>query len=157
MTYNTGLDAKVAARNEVNIVAMALYDKLRPIFEPYLGKKVENADGTLVAKLREKVKEVSDQFSGHPYFYRGNSRYSIYFTVKSCKSDQKHCSYMEESVYICEISTDGIMTKIMEPCKRVTNYTAAEIEAIRLEITEAQRVLSNAQSRLGYFGTHDNH
>ncbi len=155
----TKLESKVAVKNRSNKLAMELYDKLAPIFAPYVGKKIEIANGGLIAKLKNEIQPAIEDFFrlNHPcQVYQDQSRYCIRYVVRVWDSSSGSTFYGETSVNIC--NTDGgEMKEIYGSVLMVTDFKAEDIQKARDDVRKAREVLQSAESRLCYFGEHDNH
>jgi len=149
------LEARIEARNTVNRLAMEVYDALLPVVAPYVGKKIKNADGSLVAKLKNEVDNVWAPFRAKNQVYQGSFGYSLSFVAKVCIQSDGRAYYDEMSVYLGEL--DGaILSKVCEPYQRKTDYKAEDIALAREEVSRARKVLQAAEIGLQGFGEYDN-
>ncbi len=139
------LAAQVEAVNAANKVAGVLYEKLVPIFTPFVGQKIEKVDGTLLAKI---VKLLPD-FNRSPSLtvYKLRSDYSLAWVAKTCVNSGGCAHYYETTSYIGEMR-DGVLVKIGDPCIRRTDYTAEEVTEKRQIYKAAQEAADKAKGDL---------
>ncbi len=150
------LDAKIQARNENNRIAMAVYDALIPVFTPYLGKKIQNQDGSFIAKLRPEIEKALAPLKAQAHQIWCNTYpYSLSFCVKTCKNFNGGGYYDECSVYIADMQGADIK-RLYDRCERKTDFRAEDIIAARAEVTRTRTAYQNAESALAGFGEYDN-
>jgi hypothetical protein len=148
------LKAKVEAKNAVNEADRYWRPRIKDFFREYVGKTVVKADGTTL------VKRVSDQLDflpGTPTLKITANAYgsSLSFEVKtSAMYNDTSCLYETTSIYVGEIK-DGVLLNIADaPTYSVhhrSDWTVEEIEGIRAELEEAEKVVSAIKDRLGPF------
>ena len=151
----TKLEARIEARNRGNKAATELYIALLPVMAPYVGKKIKNADGSLVAKLKNEVDNVLAPFRAKNQVYQGSFSYSLSFVVKVCIQSDGCAYYDEVSVYLGELS-GAILSKVCEPYQRKTDYKAEDVIKAREEVSRARKVMQAAEIGLQGFGEYDN-
>lgn len=150
----TALQAKVEARNRVNLEHNRLLAYCATAFGPLVGKKILKVDGDLL----EKFKHLSPVGNTRELMiYRLSSNYSLAFVVKACVSYgefDSHCVYEEATVYVAEL--DGAnLGKLIAPQPLPVNYTPEAILAAREEVKAAKEALRRAESKLAGFGEYD--
>lgn len=158
--HKTALEAKVAAVNNANRYALELYPQLRAIFEPFIGQKIEKADGGLLMKIAKLLPEFPCKPGLH--VYKMSSDYSLVWVVKTCESqaingkhDNYHVAhYHETSVYVGNMR-HGVLTDFCKAPELRTDYTAAEVEAAREAYRKAKQAADDARSALFNFGEYD--
>lgn len=152
------LAAKVAAVNAANKLAVELYPKLREVFEPFVGQKIEKADGTLLAKIAKLMPEFPCTPGLHVYKY--GSDYSLAWCVKTCESssgrtgDYQIANYHETMVYVGNIK-NGVLVDFYKAPELRTDYTVEAVEAAREAYKKAKQAADDAQSKLHPFGEYD--
>ncbi len=158
-THTTPLDAKVGARNEANATAAKLHRDLIPILKPFIGKKIQNADGSFFHKFKEALPHFD---SGFPDINIYCSYSTLKARVKSCHhnpsrtGDCHHAQYAEQIVYLGSIASDNTLESIYEnPAVHKDNWTSAQVIEARRQLTKAKEQVSAAQAKLGDFGEHD--
>lgn len=161
-TYETRLAAHVAAVNASHAAARELHAKLLPVFARYVGQKIIKATtGGLLVKLAEEVRPIiAEVEAAHAVqIWKGNSEYSLYYTVKACRNHApkgSHCGhsyYAEASAYlgILEGKTDLKKTDGDAPALR-TDYTPEEVEKLRDACDKAAEAARKAENELHPFG-----
>jgi len=155
------LAAKVKATNAANAYAMELWDKLSGVFAPFVGKKIEKADGCLLAKIGKLLPMLPNSVSLGVYRYR--SAYSLMYVVKTCESippqignlhEDYGCTYYEASCYVGEMR-DGVLLKLCDRPTLRADYTAKEVTANRAAYAAAKKIADEAQGKLHPFGEYD--
>lgn len=158
--FNTALEAKIGARNNVNRLANELSPAIFEALKPFVGTKCFNQGTAISQKLRNALPTLPNTVEASAYYSTGHG-YSlvVVFKTSTMYPDRtgEHCvaSYAEETVYLADI--DGLTIKsLYDFTQRRTNYTADEVKAARAELKAAQSAVSTAQSKLYNFGEHDN-
>lgn len=156
--HTSPLAAKVAAVNSANAYANALFPLLSAALAPFMGQQVEKVAGGLL----EKVKRALPVFTAPAdspslQVYRYPSGYSLTWVVKTRELYGPHsCVYHETSVFIANLR-NGVAEKWdgapFEPLR--TDYTEAEVCALREANTAAKKAASDAASALFPFGEFD--
>lgn len=157
---NEKLQARVNARNRANKIANELYPKLKALFEPWIGKKIQLKDGSLSLKLKEEANKILDSYyklspnSIQVYFVCSN--YSIYYVVKTSEPLPNYSvTYAETSIYICS-TRDQTLEKIYDPQDRRTDFTVEEITEARKQAEDKRKELQSIEAKYAAFGEHDN-
>ncbi len=157
MVSDRELPAAIEATNEANRRAMELKPRLLAFFEPYVGKKVEKADGTLLAKVQAGLKEYIGELPCTPsvHIYRTSSSYSMDWTVKVSKSygdgDSGGTTYATATVYVGELRGDTLV-KLATPTTFRTDYTLESVRAARKKAAELKKVYEDARNECFPFG-----
>lgn len=147
------LQAKVRAVNRANKEAIDLYNILVPIIAPFVGEKVELKGGGLTAK----VKTLLPDFPCTPqlHIHRHISNYSLAWTVKTGELVGTYgWIFHEVTVYVGDLK-DGVLTKIIIPSNRRTDYTEEEVKKNREKLNNVEKAMRAAQSALYPFGEYD--
>jgi len=150
MNHSLILPARVIARNRANANAMALYDLLSKVFAPFVGQKIEKVDGSLLAKVQASFPKITF------FFYRYRSNYSVCYVAKECQSlsDGNSCVYEETTVYIGDVR-DGVLQSLYPRPSFRHDWTVEEVQKLRHEAEEAEKIASDAKSKLCEFGMYD--
>ena len=160
--FNTALEAKVAARNQVNALANQLSPSILEALKPFIGTKCFNLGAAMSQKLRKALPELPNTVEASAYYTTGHG-YSLAVVFKTSTMYPgrfgDHCvaSYAEETVYLVDIELKSMARKLYDFEPRRTDYTANEVLAARAELKTAKDAVSRAQSKLYHFGEHDNH
>jgi hypothetical protein len=158
MVHASPIAAKVAAVNAANKLAMEIYPTLRAIFEPYVGQKVEKADGGLLAKIAKLLPDFPCKPGLH--VYKLGSNYSLAWVVKTCESsagrqaDYQIANYHETTVYIGNV-TGGVLSEFCKAPELRTDYTVEAVEAAREAYRKAKQAADDAHGKLHPFGEYD--
>lgn len=155
MSDNLRIEARVKARNRANEEANRLQALLIPFFAPYVGQKILKADGTLLQKIKDKMPALEDAQVPGRHIYRQTSDYTLGWTVKTNEMDSEHtCTYAETTAYIGDLR-NGVLEAIAKGHTHRTDWTVAEVQAVREQIRAAENALSEARSKLGPFDMYD--
>ena len=152
--YNSALDAKVAARNQVNLLANACFPEAIRALEPFLGQKVCKVDGSLLEKVKRALPDLKDG-------WYSASRYSLVLNLKvhACAkgktSDYQSAHYADATVYLADL-TSGILTRLYDTPDYKTDYSADFVRQAREEVRQAEALKSKAESKIHHFGMYDN-
>lgn len=146
------LAARVKAVNAANRKAGEIYDTLAIRFAPYVGCKIEKADGGLLAKIVKGLPEFPYSNGLHVYKYASN--YSLVWMVKTCEVCDGTACYHETGVYIGEMR-DGVLLKLCNRPELRSDYTVEEVVANREAYEAAKKVADDAQGKLHPFGEYD--
>lgn len=157
MISDRELPANIEATNEANRLAMELQGRLLAFFRPYVGKKVAKADGTLLAKISEKLKDFLGKLPCTPSLHvcRLSSVYSMDWTVRVSKNYGEGMSggatYAVANVYVGELSGDTL-TKLGDPVVLRTDYTVESIQEARKNARAAKDAYEKAKGECFPFG-----
>jgi hypothetical protein len=151
ITHIDKLSAEVAARNEVNEISNRVYPEVIKALEPFVGKKVCKVDGTLL----EKVKNALPKFERHnvTFIYGTGHGYSVSMQISTSRSyHPTGVVYQDNTVYFGNLN-NGVLTDITPWHKDLrTDFTADEVRIVRKEIRELEDRVSQAKSKIHYFG-----
>jgi len=158
--HTSPLAAKVAAVNSANAYANALFPLLSAALSPFMGQQVEKVAGGLLEKVKRALPILPPFPVGAPLgwqVYRDPSGYALRWTVKACELYGEHsCVYHEVSVFVANLR-NGVAEKWngapFQPLR--TDYTEAEIFALRAANAAAKKAASEAASALFPFGEFD--
>lgn len=160
MTHPTQLAAKVAARNNVNRLALEMVPRMVDALKPLVGKVVLNQGAVISAKLYKALPE--REHSPQRSWYYSGSKYSLTVCFKTCEQyagryagDYCCACYAEQWATLAEIENHAIKALVNGQTFR-TDYTVEEILAARKEVEAAQAALDAAESKLCGFGKFDN-
>lgn len=147
------LAARIKARNKASKLANELYLQLKPIFVPFVGKKILTATGSLIAKVKLLIPDLTDTPSVR---ICPSGRNSLSWTVYVSETDHRGNIYEEVNVYIGQLK-DGILTKLNqhETLQYRTDYTEEEITSKRKDCAILKKAFEDAQSDLFPFGEYD--
>lgn len=163
---SAALEAKVAAVNLANQVAVELFPKLKAALEPFVGSQVYKADGDLMKKVESALPELprrdlvlNGSNAANVHVFRGRSDYSLYWTVKtSCNypsgNSGARATYHEVSVYVGNVRGQ-ILESLYESFTPEPKYTVEGVQAARVAYAEAKKKADAAKSALGPFGEYD--
>jgi len=155
------LETRVRGVNRANEYANALWPRLIAVFTPFVGEKIEKADGTLLLKVQKLVDALKLPNCATPNImvYRHNSNYNLAYTVKtdetySVDGRYGHAYYHETTIYLGKMDC-GVLTQLDAAETFKTDYTAAEVIANREAYKAAKAAADAAQSKLYPFGEYD--
>jgi hypothetical protein len=148
------LQAKVAAVNNAFTHAAEWHPKLSEVFKPFVGQKLEKADGQFLAKIQKLVPGLpnSVRFS----VYRHISNYSLAYVVKTCEMvpEEHGCEYFEVVMYVGKMQ-NGVLTALEPAPNGRTDWTAEEVKEKQATLRKAKEMVSTAQGELYPFGEYD--
>ena len=159
--YDNALSAKIAARNEVNLLANQSFANAIEALKPFVGQKVCKVDGSLLEKVKKALPPTmsANGSEAHSWYSTGHG-YSLVLNVKTCKSartkgDYQIAHYAEAQVYLANLR-NGVLESVYEnaPTFR-TDYTEDFVRAARLEVESADKAKREAESKIHYFGLYD--
>jgi len=163
--YDNELDAKIAARNEVNALANESYQAAADALRPFVGQKVCKADGSLLKKVQEALPPSIQQSNGdaHSWYSTGHG-YNVVLNVKTSKctrgknwtpqNDYQVASYAEATLYIGHLQ-NGVLTGLYDAPAYRSDYTAEFVREARKEAAIADEAKRAAESKIHYFGMYD--
>lgn len=142
------LIAKVEAVNLANEWANKLYERLAPIFTPYVGCKIVKQSGGLLAKI-ESLLPNDLPCGNRMQVYRQSSNYSLAWTAKACigLTEGHGCVYHESTAYIADL-LNGEVSRIYDRSDRKTDYDYHQIVLLQLQCKEAKKAYEAAKSAL---------
>jgi hypothetical protein len=158
--YDNALQAKIAARNEVNAIANARFADAVAALQPFVGQKVCKVDGSLLAKVEKALTPTEGGRGGEPHtWYSTGHGYSVTLNVKVCtsartKGDYQIAHYAEDTIYLGDLS-NGVLTRLYDAPNRRTDYSEDFVRAARLEVEKADKAKREAESKVHYFGLYD--
>jgi hypothetical protein len=153
------LDARVKAVNIANAAANEWTPRLRNLFRPLLGTKVLKADGTFIAKVKAMLPEL-------PY------RHDLRISRSGMGSFLSWVAYASVSCHGCSESAealipvgsfgngwdnqaDVLVTLYDEEFTLRTDWTAAELRALKVEYKAAEEQLEAVRRKLSPFDPRD--
>lgn len=146
------LAAKVKVVNRCNAEAKKLFAQLHEIFEPFVGQKIEKADGGLMEKVKKLLPELPNTYSLGTY--KLSSPYSLGWNVKSGETVDNRAIYHDVSVYIGTMS-NGVLTGLYDSFDARDDYTVEEIANLRADYKIKKKAAEAAESKLFPFGEID--
>lgn len=157
MTHQTALAAKVAARNNVNARLRALAQSFFNVCRPFVGKKIKTTSGEFTQAFRAALAPLTGEPNGE--FWQ-SSTYSLARTFKVSEQGPRTCHYAEAVLYIGDIDGQTLASvqyadKFNPDAFRV-DFTEIEVTEARRQVKAAREALQKAESKLSYFGEHDN-
>lgn len=165
--HNTTLEAKIAARNKVNALALEMAPKMIAALAPFVGKKIINQGGGLAAKVRACLPD--DPCTPSVSWWYSANNYSVSVNFKVCEHSKgtrygkewngeicQGCigNYMETHITLAVVDGNNLERLGPEPHLR-TDYTGEAIQAARVALRAAQSALDDARSNLSGFGEYD--
>ena len=151
----SALDAHVRAVNRAHAAANEWRPKLIEAFEPYLGCKIEKADGSLLAKVKKVVDDLKLPYGNSLSIHRSlRSNYILFFTVRAGEVADGRSYNREVSLYIGEMIC-GVLTKMCEMTEFRTDFTPEKVLAAREAYKQAKKLADDAESALHPFGEYD--
>lgn len=157
--HKTALEAKVAARNRVNALALEMVPTMVEALRPFVGQKMLNQGNVISAKV--KLALPAPQSGAQKWFWYQPSPYSFRVNFKadelySGNFGENICAaYAEQSFTIGEIEGQTLKAVCNGHTAR-TDYAVEEVIKARAEIRSAKEALSAAESKLCGFGEYDN-
>lgn len=156
MLHNSKLEAKVTAVNKAHEYANKLSGELIEYFKGFVGKKIFNANGGLLAKITSDMSELS--IVNPALVYHNKSSYFLSFHIKTTESyktgrdDDTIAEYYTASIYIGDVS-NGVLVNInaVQPQYK-TDFTVEMIEERRAEYKRLQNLADAALGELHPFG-----
>lgn len=160
MTDNE-LIANITALNLANSVANRLHPALAEYFTPLIGQKIIKADGSLIAKHKDKVAELIAQFErpskgtthNNVRITRFNARTSLAYDISVCERvpNEEHCTYKNVVIYIGDMPGDSITRLEPVVTDRPTAYNLEKIKAAQAEYKRLQALADKAKDEIPYF------
>ena len=160
MIHATHLNARVHGRNKANRLAIELYKELSNFFASLVGCKILKADGSLLKKHDEAVKQLLGKYKNYERVsvYRSNSTYSLVWVVKVWDMYQRtyseRANYEETTVYVGELNGD-VLTKLSNAPQYRFDYSADEIREKREKYKALAKLADDAKSELFPFDEYD--
>ncbi len=149
MNHSSNLAAKVAARNKVNAEIRQSVPILLAAMRPFVGQKIEKVDGSFTRKFKDAMPQV-----GYVWYL---SIYNVIRTFRADAEGPRHTNYQESQVYLGKTS-DGILEELYDfnDADYRIDFTEAEVYEQRRAVKVARDAMQAWQSKLFYFGEHDN-
>lgn len=154
----TKLETKIAARNEVNTIAIEYTAKCRLALAPLIGQQIILTSGYNSAKFRKFCDALALPVAC--YISTGHG-YRVTANFKVCKSTDAGTFCDGATLYLYDIengvmvANDNYLNHIDSDLYR-TDFDWQEITAAREIVRMARIVLQNAETALCGFGEHDN-
>lgn len=166
--HATVLDAKIAARNRVNKLAIATIPTMIAALQPFIGKKVLNVGPALCQRLKDALPKdnCGGKGASADQWYYSPSSNSLYacFSVSECAAAMKPDKWRSYPTDTWEQATtsaliaefkDGVLIKAGCGQTWRTDYNREEVERDRAAYDTAKKAADEAESRLEHFGTWD--
>lgn len=157
--YATRLEAKVAARNAVNALALEMTPKMIEALKPFVGQKILNQGNVLSAKVKATL-PATEHTPERQFWYTAN-QYSVWVNFKTCtcsagnQPDYTVASYAEQAFLIGDVEGHTLKSVLNSQSAR-TDFTTEEVRKAREAFKAAQSALDDARSALCGFGEYDN-
>ena len=149
---NERMAAKVAAVNKAHQAALEIYHLMRPIFEPFIGEKIDKQDGTFLAKIAKLLPPLS--YEHDLRVIRNSSNYSLSWTIytsEECGDTGNHVSY-EVTVYVGGMSGGRLVDlKYDAPVDRRRDFTVEWLREARAQCRRKKEAYEAAQRALWPF------
>ena len=154
---NQHLEAKVTGRNKVNALLNHWAPILHHALAPLVGLDIYNQDGSIKKKIRDAFPALPNTSATQILWNHGP--YSIFARFKVCLPYGEHfCCYVEECLILGDVKGVRLVKLYGLPQKEArTDWTVAEVIALRKESEIAQRAANAALGKISDFGLHDNH
>ncbi len=138
MIYKSRLAAKVAAVNAAHAEARRIHPILRQVFEPHLGKKIVERDGTLISTIT--LPELPNTPSLR--VYQKLSNYSLGFQVTAITQYEHHACgtdamYYDVLIPVCELH-EGVLAQMSKAGTWRSDFTIEEIQAAQQRYDQLQ-------------------
>ncbi len=154
------LNAKIRAANRVFKRCNELHTVLAEFFRSYVGKVITKNDGSLLAKVAEKM----PKFGGADdiRIIRTRSNYMLGWDVDDSEQVVGDCGclYFRTSFNVgifgdAHNGESNVLKELVGPPKFRDDWTAEEITAARDEAKRLQRLADEAKSKYNHFGEYD--
>lgn len=169
MTYNTHLEAKVGEQNRAAMLLREWFPKVIAVLKPFEDQKVINVGGCLNQKVLNAIKALNLPHNQSEQIWVSTGHgYSVSLHIQTCGSykgerSADYCIGCHAEVYaiVADIPHGTNTISKIPNANQCPNYrcdyTVQEVLAARAELKAAQKLVSEAQSKLQFFGEHDNH
>jgi hypothetical protein len=155
------LAAKVAAVNLAHQVAKDLYPAFVAALTPFLGQKVQKADGTLLAKVEKVLPKLPNGPGLIAYVKSG--KYNLTVGIRANENYGGIAMYHEVSLYVADVTSGGlggteqpgVLTRFYDAPDHRSDYTTAEIADLRRKYEAAKKIADAAKSAISDFGEYD--
>lgn len=151
------LALKIETRNKVNALCNFAQPYLSQVLEKYMGKKIVKFTpySGFTAALKKEIQEFQDKLA--------KEKFRVVFTFNyssiSCEIDTTYrvadcCSveYVKQYFFICEFDANtGVLTNKYNSNVFRTDYREEEVVAVRKQINELERQLSDFKSQIREF------
>ena len=149
------LQAKIQARNTANKLANDVFPAIVESLRPFVGQKICNVDGTLLQKVRDAIPKAPNNHPNLHSFYTTGHGYYLLLNIKVCVVLNQQTHYADVDLYVAKVS-NGVLESFYDAQNFRSDYTEMEILEARNEVTNARKTLRNAESKIFFFGEHDN-
>jgi len=153
--HATALAARVHAVNEANRFANELAPRLQEMLLPFVGTPIIKAAGGRMKKFDDAIKRLNLPNTGPLSVHVEASAYTLWFTVKTCEQTKQGHAYYHESTISAGSMRGQVLAELTPWEDRRTDWTEAEVTALR----EAHKIAFNAErdarSALFPFGEYD--
>jgi hypothetical protein len=149
----TELAVKIAARNEVNRLAMEWHRKITQFFAKHMLQRVVKNDGSLLSKVKLEFEETFGPLPCLPKenVYQVKSIYGLTWICKVCKIHKNFCQYEEQVIYIGELKNNVLMQINKSPLILKTDWTVAGVLEAQRRTKAAHAAYMEAQAECGPF------
>jgi len=151
------LALKIETRNKVNALCNFAQPYLSQVLEKYMGKKIVKFTpySGFTAALKKEIQEFRDKLA--------KEKFRVVFTFNyssiSCEIDTTYriadrCSveYVKQYFFVCEFDANtGVLTRKYNGNVFRTDYREEEVVAVRKQIYELERQLSDLKSQICEF------
>jgi hypothetical protein len=159
--YQSALAAKVAAVNQAHSLILQLAPLIQAAIAPFAGQQIENATGGWRKKLKEALPKLPGYpeqrninchlSTGHGYTLTLRINVDTYWKEGNGNDGTQRA---EALAYIADMDNKLTLGKLhdLNPGNWRTDYTEAEIVALREELRKAEEAVSKINSKLYNFG-----
>lgn len=160
---DNALEAKVQALNLANLTIVGRLPAVLESLKALVGQKILNQGNVISQKVKALLPLTASPTAQVQVWYHA-SNYSLSLHVKvACnypdRSGEYHsCVYQEAYAHLGDIDGHTLKAITNGPNGHQfrTDYTAQEVKEARARLSAAQQAVRTEESRLQYFGDHDN-
>ena len=150
------LALKVETRNKVNAMCAFAQPYLGQMLEKYMGKKIVKFTPYtgFTAALKKEILEFQDKLAKDKF----RAVFTFNYSSISCEIDTtysvgSYCvDYVKQYFFVCDfVANTGVLTKKYSSNVFRTDYTEGEVAAVRKQIDELERQVSDLKSQIREF------
>lgn len=147
------LQAKIAARNNLNAFIKHKVPEILEALKPLVGKKVVLGDGSLSKAAEKILNPIFESVRPKFQIFKSYSEYSLYLTFKTSEpTGEFGCVYQESTVNFGTLES-GVLTKLNEfsPEYYKSDYSYESVTAIQKEIEDLNNKRRQLESSIFHF------
>ena len=146
------LKAYIRAVNKSHTEGLRLYPLLSEVFRPFVGQKINKADGDLLLSIKKLLPQLP--YDNFVRVSRSGSEYSLAWNIHVSELYSTNSGYSSSSydiaIYIGNIR-DGVLIDLCAKFSARTDYTVEEVMEKHKVVKEAEKALQQAKSALWPF------